>query len=457
MQIDRDGPATSSAQRMARIRPHPTIALMLASSLVAVRPLSAAAKSRCPSAFGPGKHVVRLSLPGEGVTWERSFDLFVPETMPLGRRQPALFMWHGCGSDPEKFQEESEMHLRAAQRREQYYVLYPRGTSSALSPDLQHTCQSADGVRCGWNSGFPAPGGCDVPTNPYPDDVGFASALLRWVEVNLCVDPGRVFIAGFSNGGSMTYKLACEIPTPFAGMMTIGAAAGASVTPGTPTGCAPAKKLPSINVCGSLDSCYGGGGATLRSQLATFAAFNNCSNAADGDVTIVERRLSETSYCLVADACPVSLQTKACGVTGLGHCWPNVPGAGDLPCRNQNPENFDASEYTLLFFDSVKPATGRRLSSWAIVAVTVVAVVPSVILGGFVASRWMGTGSRNTVATGHVDNLPAAAMETSSSQSGGSALAQSLVTSQSGGTNLFADYPSRRGSVNDFGIRATAI
>lgn len=435
---------------MARNNLRPTISLLLASSLVSVvvRPLSAAATSRCPSAFGPGKHVVRLSLPGEGVTWERSFDLFVPATMPLGRRQPALFMWHGCGSDPEKFQEESEMHIRAAQRREQYYVLYPRGTSSTLSPELQHTCQSADGVRCGWNSGFPTPGGCDVPTSPYPDDVGFASALLRWVEGNLCVDSGRVFIAGFSNGGSMSYKLACEIPTPFAGMMTIGAAAGAAVTPGTPTGCDPAKQLPSINVCGSLDSCYGGGGATLRSQLDTFAAFNNCSNTADGEVTIVERRLSETSYCLVADGCPLHLQTEACGVTGLGHCWPNVPGAGDLPCRDQNPENFDVSAYTLSFFDSVQPASGRLLSNWAIVAVTVVAVVPSVILGGFIASRWVGAGSRNTVATGHVECVTPST-ESSSSQLGTSALTQSLVAPSA--------VASRRGSVNDFGIRTTAI
>ena len=412
---------------------------LLALSALALR-LSAA--PQCPSTVGPGKHTVRLSIDSDGVVWERSFDLFVPQTMPLRELRPALLMWHGCGSDPEKFQEESEMHLRAAHRGDQYYVLDPRGTSSALSPALQHTCRSDGDVRCGWNSGFPTQGGCDVPTDPHPDDLGFASALLHWVEGNLCVDPQRVFTAGFSNGASMNYKLACAMPSPFAGMMTIGAAAGAPVSPGSPTGCAPAKQLPSINVCGSLDGCYGADGATLRSQLVTFARFNNCSSATSGEVAIVERRLSSTSYCLVADGCSAQLQTEACGVTGLGHCWPNVPGAGDAPCREQNPENFDASAYTLQFFDSVQPARGRQLSNWAIAAVTMVAVVPSVILGGFVATRWMAAdGSSGGVAAGNDARLSPA----TGRSAGQVDLTQSLLGA------------SRRGSVNGYGIRTTAV
>ena len=53
-----------------------------------------------------------------------------------------------------------------------------------------------------------------------------AQVILEWMEANLCVDMERVFIAGFSNGGSMTYKLNCELSQRFAGMMTIGARPG---------------------------------------------------------------------------------------------------------------------------------------------------------------------------------------------------------------------------------------
>ena len=374
--------------------PLPLLVLLLPSLLL--RPAAWVAAAACPSRVGPGHHTVRLSLSSGGVAWERSVEVHVPHDMPA-RPRPAVLMWHGCGSDPEKFVEESEMQLRAAERRFQYYTIWPRGTSASLAPSEQHSCQSVGGVRCGWNSAFPGNGGCDVPSDPFPDDVGFARAILAWVEANLCVDPARVFAAGFSNGAQLTYRLNCELAEPFAAMMTIGATASAAVSPGAPSSsCTPSKQLPAINVCGSLDGCYGVDGATLRAQLEVFGAANNCSSShgdEGGGLRVVERRLSATSYCLVAEDCPSGRQTEACGVLGLGHCWPSVPGAGDAPCQNQSPENFDCSTYVLEFFDSIEVGPRRRLSDLAIAAVVAVAVVPSFALGGLLVSRWRASGA----------------------------------------------------------------
>ena len=122
--------------------------------------------------------------------------------MPLEEERPTVLMWHGCGSDPEKFQSESEMDQRVG--RFGYYAIWPRGTSSTLGPTEQHSCLTEGGTRCGWNSGFPNPGGCQTPQNPRPNDVDFAARILDWMEANLCIDVDRTFIAGFSNGGSMT-------------------------------------------------------------------------------------------------------------------------------------------------------------------------------------------------------------------------------------------------------------
>ena len=363
-----------------------------------------AVASTCPSKLGAGQHTIRLQLPDAAdpsIVWERAFDVVVPASRRRSRR-PALFMWHGCGSDPEKFRLESEMHLRASQSRWHWFTVWPRGTSASLTPATQHTCISTDAVSCGWNSAVPGPGGCDVPTSPYPDDVAFASAILAWMRGNLCLDEQRIFTAGFSNGGSMTCthppqhpvcmrltracratdKLNCELPGPFAGIMTLGSAASAAATPGGATGCAPAKNLPALNMCGSADSCYGAEGGSLRSQLTSWAAWNNCSG------TIVETELSTTSYCLIAEGCPASLPVQACAVRGLGHCWPNVPGAGDAPCQNQDPENMDASSYVLSFFASVEPAGGRPLTAAAIASITVLALLPSIAFGGACVAKY---------------------------------------------------------------------
>ena len=91
--------------------------------------------SRCPSSLGPGLHTVRLDVPSEGTVYARAFDVYVAASQPLRQRRPVVVMWHGCGSDPEKFQEESEMNQRAADAR--YYAVWPRGSSSSLAPGEQ--------------------------------------------------------------------------------------------------------------------------------------------------------------------------------------------------------------------------------------------------------------------------------------------------------------------------------
>ena len=294
------------------------------------------------------------SDPRPALTGERSFDVMVADEMPLDEQRPTMLMWHGCGSDPEKFQEESEMNQRVG--RFGYYAVWPRGTSSTLAPSEQHSCISQGGTRCGWNSGFPNPGGCQTPgppDSPRPDDVIFAERILAWMEENLCVDMDKIFIAGFSNGGSMTYKLNCMLSERFAGMMTLGSAVGGGTVPGSGE-CQPQKQLPAINVCGSTDGCCGGAECPrVREQVETFAEVVGCT----GD--IVRNELSSTSYCWAATGCPAHLPVEGCGITSLAHCWPNYPGAGDPPCQNQNPANFDASVYILDYFTSLDTATAK--------------------------------------------------------------------------------------------------
>eukprot|EP01052_Picozoa_sp_SAG31_P010209 SAG31_NODE_552_length_14204_cov_14.295356_3_plen_270_part_00 len=204
----------------------------------------------------------------------------------------------GCGSDPEKFEDESQMDDRAS--RYLYYTAYPRGSTSQLTPETQLECLSGGGRSCGWNAGL-SPGSCQTPTNPAPDDVFFAETVLEWMEQNLCVDMDRVFISGFSNGGQvsvtfclmrnchfvcslkrrsaptlqMAYKLNCELSERFAGVATNGMTPGAAYTPGAPT-CMPTRQLPAINFCGSTDfvNCYGTDGSTIRTQVESFGRAN---------------------------------------------------------------------------------------------------------------------------------------------------------------------------------------
>jgi poly(3-hydroxybutyrate) depolymerase len=161
---------------------------------------SAIQPGTCPSLFGPGKHSIdlRVADPNGGV-WERNIQVFVPDALPLDEERPSVLNIHGCGSDPEKFEEESELDDRAA--RFGFYSVYMRGSSRNIDPVAeQQECNSdAPGVSCGWNAGA-NPGGCQTPVTPHaPDDVYFAGFVLDWMSENLCVDMDRIFAVGFSN------------------------------------------------------------------------------------------------------------------------------------------------------------------------------------------------------------------------------------------------------------------
>ena len=86
--------------------------------------------------------------------------------------------------------------------RNQYYHLLPLSNNSAIfvAPNGQQN-----------NANCTQAGGCGWP-NPNNTDLALADALVAQIEQNFCVDTNRIFATGWSFGGSMSYKTACERP-----------------------------------------------------------------------------------------------------------------------------------------------------------------------------------------------------------------------------------------------------
>jgi polyhydroxybutyrate depolymerase len=57
-----------------------------------------------------------------------------------------------------------------------------------------------------WNAGYC----CNNSEAMQINDVQFARDIIAWLKTNTCIDAKRVFASGGSNGGGMTYRLACE-------------------------------------------------------------------------------------------------------------------------------------------------------------------------------------------------------------------------------------------------------
>jgi polyhydroxybutyrate depolymerase len=120
-------------------------------------------------------------------------------------------------------------------------VLHGRGQSDSsvlamtgflgLAQQRQAVLLLPDGEQRSWNAGH---GCCGFAGAHQAPDVPFlaaivADALRRWP-----IDPGRVYLVGYSNGGKLAYSAECAHPTLFTAVATYGAVPLSPCPPGTP-------------------------------------------------------------------------------------------------------------------------------------------------------------------------------------------------------------------------------
>jgi polyhydroxybutyrate depolymerase len=76
-----------------------------------------------------------------------------------------------------------------------------------------------EGLAKSWNSG----GCCAKAQSLGSDDADFVRAVMTDVSQRLMIDPHRVFLVGYSNGGMLAYQLACATPQQIAGLVLVNA------------------------------------------------------------------------------------------------------------------------------------------------------------------------------------------------------------------------------------------
>lgn len=153
----------------------------------------------------------------------RYYDVFVPESYDPTAQTPLVLSLHGLTSNPDQQAFITEWNEVAAANG--FIVAYPRAT----------------GLITRWNAS-------DIPGSPDVDDVGFIDTLVDELANMYCIDRDRVYVNGFSNGGGMTERLACEMSDEIA---AIGTVAGAYAP--LDTACALERPIPLMAFHGTGD------------------------------------------------------------------------------------------------------------------------------------------------------------------------------------------------------------
>lgn len=252
----------------------------------------------------------------------RTFIVHVPPSAKLTGPLPVIFDFHPLGGTGSQQEKASGWGTKC-----------DTVGCIAVFPD------SATNGGMGWNVGYC----CQGAQMNKVDDVQFTRDMIKWLEANTCVDPKRIYASGCSNGGGMSYMLACKAadviaavaPVDFRCITGTEPASASQLTATNNTACTCTLPRP-ISVTafdeGQDNSIVPYNGATTavaadcppggsckafvfpsaQVNVDTWAHFDMCTGSA--------ATLSTNSICKTYASCADSTEVTLCTAPSASHC-----------------------------------------------------------------------------------------------------------------------------------------
>ena len=163
----------------------------------------------------------------------RSYILYVPSSYDENESSPIVFNLHG-GSGTAEEQMNYVSDMRNITDNENFILVYPQAYSDS------------NGIPI-WNLGGINSKATDV------DDVGFISQLINKIAEFYSVDRERVYVTGFSNGGYLSFELACKLSSEVAAFASVAG----HMFIDTYNDCSPTHPTPFLSINGTEDNYDG--------------------------------------------------------------------------------------------------------------------------------------------------------------------------------------------------------
>ena len=267
------------------------------------------------------QQTINASIIHDGI--QRDYILYIPEVYDGSTTVPLVLNFHGYGSNAA--QQMFYGDFRDIADTEGFLLVHPEGTTF-IGDQF-------------WNVGFPG-----LSSNI--DDVGFTEALINELATLYAIDLDRVYATGMSNGGFMSFLLACQLSEKIAAVASVTG----SMTQDTFDDCNPLHPTPVLQIHGTDDGVvlYNGNNLSIpiADVISYWVDYNNCETTPTTtmlpDVDVSDGSTVEHSVYEDGDN---GITTEHMKVIGGGHTWP-----GSVINTAATNQDIDASMEIWLFF-----------------------------------------------------------------------------------------------------------
>ena len=228
----------------------------------------------------------------------REYYVYTPASYSPSSNAPLLFVFHGYGGSATNILYYSDFKNSADQ--DGYILVYPQGS---LLNGVTH-----------WNVG-----GWTVGSTV--DDVSFTEDIIDIMTNEYYINTDRIYSTGMSNGGYMSFGLACN-SSKFAAIASVTG----SMTPEIDNNCAPDHPISILQIHGLEDDTVPYDGASWSLSIPAVMEYWLTSNSCDPEPLSVITDLEDGSYILFDSYqnCSNNVGVELILHSTMGHTWPSI-------------------------------------------------------------------------------------------------------------------------------------
>ncbi|MDB2503008.1 hypothetical protein N9X43_00040 [Gammaproteobacteria bacterium] len=218
-----------------------------------------------------------------------------------------LFNLHGYGSNALEQMNYTNFNNLVNTEENNFILIHPQGAplNTVLTSSSSH-----------WNSG-----GWTIGSTV--DDVDFIDTIIKLVSQKYNLNQDRIYSTGMSNGGFMSYHLACNLSSKIAAVASVTG----SMSKETYEDCNPAHPTSILQVHGTIDATvpFDGNSALGMRSINDVMDYWKLYNACDVDPTSIITDYFDIEIAVQHDTysnCLNDVNVELYKIEGMGHTWP---------------------------------------------------------------------------------------------------------------------------------------